>query len=76
MTQEDINIIVDCIQFGAPAYSGRILDSLRNHLKEFNKYKKFYLDEQNKKNEQTKACVECDTVEAEEHKGENNDTRK
>lgn len=76
MTQEDLNIIIDCVKVGAPALSNRIINSLGNHLEEFNKYKKFYLDEQNKKNEQTKACVECDTVEAEEHKGEKNDTGK
>ena len=39
-------------------------------------YRRFYNDEQTKKSEQTKACVECDTVEAEEHKGQSDNGRK
>ena len=76
MTQEDLNIIVDCVKVGAPALSNRIIENLAKHLEEFNMYRRFYNDEQAKKSEQTKACVECDTVEAEEHKGESDNGRK
>lgn len=48
MTQEELNIIVSCIETGVPALSGKLLKSLSAHLDDFNKYKEFYNNAQTK----------------------------